>query len=131
MNRFGGREDNKVNLQAAFFSVLGGLLAGYLVTLLGLFVLALFLLKFQLTVQMVEIGILVLYLLSVFLSGFFVGKLKKTKKFLWGVVVGAAYYLILLLLSLVVQKSLGASVGEIFTTFILCTAGGMLGGMLS
>lgn len=118
-------------LPTSLFSVLVGLLAGYLVTLVGLFILALLLLQFQLSSETIEIGILVLYLLSVFIAGFLVGKVKKTKKFLWGMAEGMAYYLVLLLLSVLVQKSLGADGRELFTAFCLCTGGGMLGGMLS
>ncbi|MGN0305260.1 MAG: TIGR04086 family membrane protein, partial [Lachnospiraceae bacterium] len=107
-------------LPTSLFSVLVGLLAGYLVTLMGLFILALLLLQFQLSSETIEIGILVLYLLSVFIAGFLVGKVKKTKKFLWGMAEGMAYYLVLLLLSVLVQKSLGADGRELFTAFCLC-----------
>ena len=57
--------------------------------------------------------------------------MKKEKKYLWGLLMGIVYYLILLILSLAVQKSLGSGAGEIITIFILCAAGGTLGGMLS
>lgn len=113
------------------FVVLTGLFLAYMVTLLGLFILALLLLKFNLGKEAVEIGILVIYVLSVFLSGFFMGKVKREKKFLWGMGEGIAYYLVLLLLSFMAQQELGASTGEVFTTFLMCTAGGTLGGMIS
>ena len=66
MEKNQAREGNAQILPASLFPVLLGLLAGYLVTLMGLFILALLLLQFQLSSEMVEIGILILYLLSVF-----------------------------------------------------------------
>ncbi|MBQ9991419.1 MAG: TIGR04086 family membrane protein [Lachnospiraceae bacterium] len=125
-----GEEKGKKGLQHAF-SLMWGLFLGYVVTLLGLFILALLLLKFRLSENTVKVGIIAIYLLSVFLAGFFLGKIKKTKRFLWGMAEGTAYYLVLLILSLWVQKGLGAGPGEVVTTFFLCAAGGTLGGMLS
>ena len=113
------------------FSLLTGILGGYLITILGLFVLALLLLQFQLSKETVEIGILILYVLSVFTAGFVIGKQRKNRKFLWGMAVGFAYYLILFLLSIVMQKNVTTEAGELLTTFLICIGGGMLGGMLS
>lgn len=131
MHRAEAGEERMGRLLKKIFPVMWGLFLGYVITLLGLFILALLLLKFGLTEGMVEIGILVIYLLSVFLAGFFLGKVKKTKRFLWGMAEGTAYYLVLLFLSLFIQKGLGAAAGEVLTTFFLCAAGGTLGGMLS
>ncbi|MGN0307344.1 MAG: TIGR04086 family membrane protein [Lachnospiraceae bacterium] len=131
MSRVQGREESRNNLNNICFPILGGLLAAYFITLLGLFIIALLLLQFRLSANTVENGILILYILSVFLAGFLMGKMKKEKKYLWGLLMGIVYYLILLILSLAVQKSLGSGAGEIITTFILCAGGGTLGGMLS
>ncbi|MGN1313486.1 MAG: TIGR04086 family membrane protein [Lachnospiraceae bacterium] len=131
MSRVQGREESRNNLNNICFPILGGLLAAYFITLLGLFIIALLLLQFRLSANTVENGILILYILSVFFAGFLMGKMKKEKKYLWGLLMGIVYYLILLILSLAVQKSLGSGAGEIITIFILCAAGGTLGGMLS
>ena len=131
MSRVQGREESRNNLNNICFLILGGLLAAYFITLLGLFIIALLLLQFRLSANTVENGILILYILSVFFAGFLMGKMKKEKKYLWGLLMGIVYYLILLILSLAVQKSLGSGAGEIITIFILCAAGGTLGGMLS
>ena len=131
MEKNQAREGNAQILPTSLFPVLLGLLTGYLVTLMGLFILALLLLQFQLSSEMVEIGILILYLLSVFVAGYLVGKVKKTRKFLWGMAEGIAYYLVLLILSAIIQKTMGADGRELFTAFCLCAGGGMLGGMLS
>jgi len=112
-------------------SLLLGILAGYLITLIGLCLLALLLLNFQPPQESVEIGILILYVVSVFGAGFFLGRWKKAGKYLWGAGAGAGYYLILVLVSFWIQKDLAANAGELITTFCICTGGGMLGGMIS
>lgn len=124
------KEERTVSLKP-LFSILTGMLAGYILTLLGLFVLALLLLQLHLSEATVEIGIIVLYLISVFTAGFIVGKLMKTRKFLWGMLAGLAYYVILVILSALMQKNLAINAGELVTVLCLCTGGGMLGGMLS
>ena len=125
------REEEKPVLSKALFPVLTGLLAGYLITLIGLFVIALLLLQLHLSERVVEIGIILLYVVSVFTAGFIVGKLMKTRKFLWGMVEGLAYYLILFVLSMIMQKNLAMDGRELLTVFCICMGGGMLGGMLS
>ncbi len=112
-------------------SLLLGILAGYLLTIIGLCVLATFLLFFQPDQKSVEIGVLILYVISVFGAGFFLGKWKKVGKYLWGVGAGVGYYLILVLLSFWIQKDITGNPGELITTLCICTGGGMLGGMIS
>ncbi len=124
-------EEDKPVLSKAVFSVLAGLLTGYIITLIGLFIIALLLLQLHLSEQTVEIAIIVLYVLSSFTSGFLIGKLMKTRKFLWGMVEGLAYYLILFVLSMIMQKNMVMDGRELMTVFCICMGGGMLGGMLS
>ena len=107
------------------------LLASLLFTGLLLLLLALLLYKLGLTEKIVSIAIIAIYVLATFLAGFLTGKKLKTRKFLWGLIEGIAYFAILTLLSLILNGSLGSGPNSILTTFILCAAGGTLGGMLS
>ena len=107
------------------------LLASFLFTGLLLLLLALLLYKLGLTEKIVSIAIIAIYVLATFLAGFLTGKKLKTRKFLWGLIEGIAYFAILTLLSLILNGSLGSGPNSILTTFILCAAGGTLGGMLS
>ncbi len=106
------------------------LLGAYIVTAVILFLLAFLLFKLSLSEQIVSAGIIITYALSCFLAGFLAGKKMKQKRFLWGLIMGIGYFVVLLVLSIAVNKSFGAA-ADIFTTFILCAGGGMLGGMLS
>lgn len=107
------------------------LLAAYVLTGGCLMLLALLLYRFRLSEQVVSIGIIVIYVAAVFTAGFIAGKRMQSRKFLWGLAVGIAYFGIMVLVSLAVNHGLKGFDMHFFTTLAICAAGGMLGGMLS
>ena len=111
--------------------ILKALLASYLVTGILLFVLSLFLYKFEWDEQMVTAGIIVIYVLSTFVGGFILGKLKRVRKFLWGLIIGVLYFVLLFLISFGVYRSFDGNGTNVITALLLCAGGGMLGGMLA
>ena len=111
--------------------MLKSLLSAYIITGVLLLFLALLLFKFQLSEARVNIGIIIVYVISSFLGGFLEGKMMKARKFLWGAAAGLLYFAILALISLAVNQSFGGGSSHFVTTLILCTAGGTLGGMVS
>lgn len=122
-------ERTNVNTGRAVW-ILKALLAAYLTTIILLLVLAFGLYKLDLSEAVVQGGITAIYVLSAFVGGQIAGKLAKTHRFLWGILVGSAYFLMLVLISVLVYRStLGGS--EMLVSGLLCLFGGMLGGMLS
>lgn len=113
----------------AALSVLKILLFMYLITGVLLLALTLLLSKLQLSESAVSIGIVVIYVLSGFVGGLLAGKKMKSRKFLWGMLMGAAYFLILVLGSVVFHKGLDMEASRLATTLVLCIASGMVGGM--
>ena len=111
--------------------ILKALLASYLVTGILLFVLTLLLYKFEWDEQMVTAGIIVIYVLSTFVGGFILGKLKRVRKFLWGLIIGVLYFVLLFLISFGVYRSFDGNGTNVITALLLCAGGGMLGGMLA
>ncbi len=111
--------------------VLKSLLISYLLTAGLLLLLALFLYKFSLTEKIVSLCITGIYILVTFLAGFLAGKREGSKKFLWGLMMGCLYFIILTLVSLIVNHGMGELSPGFFTTLVLCAGSGMLGGMLS
>lgn len=107
------------------------LLASYLITIGCLLVLALLLYKIPLSESAVNIGIVIIYTISTFLASFICGRKLQNKKFLWGFLIGTAYFLILLLISLITNKSTGGLGSNAITTFLICAGAGTLGGMLA
>lgn len=111
--------------------ILKTLLCAYIVTGIMLLILTLLLYKAGLSEENVNAGIILTYVISTFAGGFVMGKLTGTKKFLWGLLLGVLYFLLLLLISLGVYHTLQAEITNLLTTFLLCAGGGMLGGMVS
>lgn len=128
MEKNAGRKQS-VERRAAGF--LQALLSAYIVTGILLVVLALLLYKAGLSEEVVNAGILLIYVISSFAGGFVMGKLTGNRKFLWGLVTGILYFILLIVISLGLYHSLQADLMNLATTFLLCAGGGMLGGMVS
>ena len=99
--------------------ILKSLLFSYAVTGAFLLLLAFLLFQFDLGEK------------PVFSGGFMSGKILRKDKYLWGILVGAFYYLLLITVSFVVQGKWDMSLVHAVTTFFMCLGGGALGGMLS
>lgn len=111
--------------------IMKALLASYIVTGILLFILTFLLYKFEWDEQMVTAGIIVIYVVSSFVGGFILGKLRKSRKFLWGLIMGLLYFVLLFLISFGVYRSFSGNGTNLITTLLLCAGGGMLGGMLA
>jgi putative membrane protein (TIGR04086 family) len=110
--------------------VLKSMLFGYLITAGLLLLLALFLYRFGLSEQVVSLAIIAIYVVVTFLLGLLAGKKMGTRKFLWGLLMGAVYFIVLILVSLAVNQGL-SGMNDFVTVFLLCAGSGMLGGMVS
>ena len=96
-----------------------------------LLILTVLLYKAGLSEENINAGIILTYVISTFSGGFVIGKLAGVKKFLWGLLLGIMYFVLLLLISLGIYHSLQSDMMNLVTTFLLCAGGGMLGGMVS
>ena len=112
-------------------AILKSLLFSYAVTGVFLLLLAFLLFQFDLGEKPVAAGILVVYVLSCLLGGFMAGKIMRKDRYLWGMLTGLFYYLLLITVSFVVKGKWDMSLIHAVTTFFLCLGGGTLGGMLS
>lgn len=111
--------------------MLKSLLCAYIVTGILLLILTLLLYKAGLSEENINAGIILTYVISTFSGGFGIGKLTGARKFLWGLLLGVVYFLLLTLISLGIYHSLQSDLMNLTTTFLLCAGGGMLGGMIS
>lgn len=107
------------------------LLLAYVITTVGLMILAFMLYKFPLGESAVSVGVIIIYVISTFLSSFICGKKCKNRKFIWGLGIGIAYFVILLLLSLLMNESVVSLGTNVVTSMLICAGSGMLGGMLA
>lgn len=105
------------------------LLVSYVVTALFLLLTAALVYRAGLDESKVQIAVILIYIVSCFLGGFLAGKLMKTRKFLWGGLLGFLYFAVMLLVSVAVNQEFGDAVIGVMTTFVICTVSGMAGGM--
>ena len=131
MQRNGGAMLKKINLSSRLTFILKCLLISYLLTTGLLLLLALMLYRFGLSEKIVSICIIAIYIIVTFLAGFLAGKREGSRKFLWGLMMGSLYFVILIVLSLIVNHGLSGVSGNLLTVLMLCGGSGMLGGMIS
>ncbi len=123
--------ERKVIDSGKIIFVMKCMLAAYLLTAGLLLLLALMLYRFGLSEKVVSICIILIYIAVTFLAGFIAGKRAGEKKFIWGLVMGCVYFLILMVVSIIVNRGIEEPVSRMATVFMLCSGSGMLGGMLS
>jgi putative membrane protein (TIGR04086 family) len=123
--------DKAIRQNTKMFSILKGLLLSYIITAFILLILAFLMLKLDLSGMIISGGINFAYIVSAFAGGFFVGKKVEQKKFLWGLIMGVFYFVVVLLVSLMMNSVAPLSLGSLLTVFVISSLSGMLGGMIS
>lgn len=123
------RQESKDGVSVIF--LVKCLLFSYILTGALLLLLAFLLYKFKLTEDVVTIGILVIYVAASFFAGFVTGKKMGTRKFLWGLFMGLAYFIVLAAVSFGVNHSIEDLASSFLTCLLVCAGSGMLGGMIS
>ncbi len=119
-----------MKVQTEIRVMIKALLLSYLVTGAALFLVAFLLYQMEPEESLVSAGIQVIYVLGSGICGLAAGKGIRRKRFLWGMLSGTLYYLLLLLASVCMGGIASAPI-QLLTTFALCLGGGMLGGVLS
>ena len=107
------------------------MLVAYILTAGLLLLLAFMLYRFGLSEKVVSLCIIGIYIVVTFAAGLIAGKRAGKRKFLWGLVMGIAYYVVLVIVSMIVNRGLQDVAGNMATVFFLCAGSGMLGGMIS
>lgn len=111
--------------------LLKGLLFSYIATAFILLILSFLMLKLSLSGSIISGGINFAYIVSALVGGFYVGKKVEQKGFVWGLIMGIFYYIVLMILSILMNQNASLQMGNLFTVFLICGASGMLGGMIS
>ena len=112
-------------------AVLRSLLLAYGLTGLLLLILAFVLFRLEPGEEATAVGIIFVYVVSCLAGGFMAGKSMRKDRYLWGIVTGLSYYVLLLLVSFLAQGKWDMTFSHAVTTFLMCMGGGALGGMLS
>ena len=119
------------NRETKMIWMLKALLFAYVVTGILLALLTVLVYKFELDKQLVSAAIVAIYVLATMAGGLVIGKLVKVRRFLWGLGLGLAYFALLMLITLGVYRTLNGDAVNLITALILCSGGGMIGGMIS
>ena len=80
------------------------MLMAYILTAGLLLLLAFMLYRFGLSEKVVSICIIAIYIVVTFLAGMLAGKKAGKRRFLWGLAMGITYYMILIIVSMIVNK---------------------------
>lgn len=124
MNKVSQRSSNAI-------VIVKSLLVSYVLSALLLLIISFVMYKFDPPSAVISVGIVLTYIVSCFVGGFILGTAKREKRFLWGMVVGAIYFLIIFLVSIVFSKDIFGNMGSTIAVLAMCGLGGMLGGMIS
>lgn len=122
--------ERPVKKTAVPLTLLKILLLMYIITGIMLLILTVLLSKLQLSEGAVSVAVVAIYVLSGFVGGLVAGKKMKSRKFLWGMVMGGCYFLVLVIGSVLFHQGMEMDITRFATTLVLCIASGMVGGMV-
>lgn len=112
--------------------ILKTLIAGYIITVLALLVLAFCLYKFSVSDNVISIGIYVTYGLSSLCGGLILAKGMQHNRLMWGALYGIIYFLILCVVSIIVSRGISSlDVAQLVKGAVVCIVCGALGGIVS
>ena len=122
---------NRLEKNQKIIWLLKALLFSYVVTGISLLLLSVLLYKFEWNEHLDSAAIVAVYVLSTVVGGIVIGKLVRTRRFFWGLLLGNLYFILLLVITIILYRSLSGNGLNMLTAWILCTGGGMTGGMIS
>ena len=111
-----------------FLIILVGMLV---VSALVLAVVTAIMLKGHMTAGFIGGGVIAAYVVSALLGGFCIGQVKGRQKFLWGLLIGLCYFLVLFLTGKMIYHSGAAFDFQTISSGMICAVAGMIGGMLA
>lgn len=123
--------EQTISKNAKPLQMMKALFLSYAVTGILLLILAFLLYKMGLGESQINLGILVIYIVSCLVGGFYMGKKAENRRFLWGMGAGSAYAVLLWAVTFFTEHQTGRDLKENLLMFFLCLIGGTLGGMLS
>jgi putative membrane protein (TIGR04086 family) len=72
-----------------------------------------------------------IYVIVNFIGGLLAGKRAENRRFLKGLLFGVLYFLVLLIVSICVNRGIAAGNATLLYAFLACAISGMIGGMVS
>lgn len=113
------------------FAILKSLIAAYVVTAMLLLFVALLMQKLALADKQINLFVIMIYGISTIVGGFVFCKIKKRKRLLNGIILGCFYYIMLILVSALINKGFENDFAKNIISFVICIVGGVIGGIMS
>ncbi len=110
---------------------ISALLIMYVLTGVMLLILAALLYRFQLSENLVSVGIMAVYIIAGFIGGLIAGKRIGRHRFFWGMLAGTVYFMILFAGSAALNHGAPENTIKMAAVWVMCACAGMIGGMLS
>lgn len=123
--------DKALKQNTKLVPMLQGVFLAYLITAFIILILSFLMLKLDLPSAVISGGINLSYIVSTLVGGFFVGKRLEQRKFLWGLMMGIIYFVILMLLCIFLNQANALPMGSLLVVLLMCGFSGMIGGMIS
>ncbi len=103
----------------------------YVLTALLLLLVTVLLYRVGLSEKATLLCVRMIYVVVNLIGGLFIGKAAGSKKFLWGTITGISYFAVISGVSILIHKGFYMEIQTSVIAFLLCLAGGLVGGMLS
>lgn len=107
------------------------LIISYLLSGILLLVLSFALYKWKLKESQINMAVYIVYVIACLAGGILAGKAIRSRRFFWGLASGFLYFVLLIVLSWLMNHGAAPDFTRSLTVLSCCLAGGMLGGMLS
>lgn len=118
--------------QNPFAALLIALAAATVVTVLLLLLLTVLIYNTEISGTVSGILMVAIYVLGPFAGAFLLGKMMKKKRFLWGLLLGAVYFAVFVMISLLTaEKGNVPEIRDYLQVLLAVLPGGILGGMFS
>ena len=107
------------------------LVISYILSFILLLIFALIMYYGEISDRTVGIMVVITYFISTLIGGIGIGKSVDNKKFIWGLIEGVIYFLLIFGISLIGEGGKSNLSSSIFVGLIISSVGGMIGGMIS
>jgi putative membrane protein (TIGR04086 family) len=107
------------------------LVAAYIISAILLLIIAFLLYKADISEGFVTVCIILIYCVSSLFAGFMFAKRAICRRFVWGLMAGAAYFVVICVVSAFLEPEFSMLSISCITTLFICTGSGMVGGMVS
>lgn len=110
--------------------VLKTLVAGYVITVIAMLVLAWCLYKFRVSDNVISIVIYVIYGAASFVGGFILAKRMQHNRLMWGALYGFIYFIILSVVAMAINRAVTDDIVQLVKGTLICMAGGIIGSII-